>query len=108
MLLNHAINFAGGNARNVIIVSIPDWGVTPFGKGDKRGTLLISKEIDRYNGINREISDKMGVVYADITADSRNADEDPSLTASDGLHPSGAMYAMWVERIRLLLSNTSS
>jgi lysophospholipase L1-like esterase len=94
-LLDDAIAFAGKNHKRVFIVSIPDWGVTPFGK--KSGRTTVSQEIDLFNKINKEESLKKGVLYVDITAISRI--DDPSLIANDGLHPSGKMYKQWVDEI---------
>jgi undecaprenyl-diphosphatase len=94
-LLGRAIGFAGGDAKKVIVVSIPDWGVTPFAEG--RDRAKIGREIDRYNAVNREETARAGARYVDITPISRGAD--PALFAGDGLHPSGAQYAEWVKRI---------
>ena len=97
-LLGRAIGFAGGEAKRVIVVSIPDWGVTPFAKD--RDRPKIATEIDRFNNINREEAAKAGARYVDITPGSRRAATDPTLTASDGLHPSAAMYREWVAVIK--------
>lgn len=94
-LLQRAIGFAGGKAGNVVVVSIPDWGVTPFADG--RDRAKIGAEIDHYNAINREETAKAGAKYADITPASRV--KDPALFAGDGLHPSGKQYAEWVKVI---------
>jgi lysophospholipase L1-like esterase len=92
-LLKRAIGFAGGNVDGVLVLSIPDWGVTPFGINSGRAD--ISAEIDAFNAINREVSEALGVRYVDITPESREAVTDPTLIAGDGLHPSGKMYAAW-------------
>ncbi|MBK9007369.1 MAG: SGNH/GDSL hydrolase family protein [Anaerolineae bacterium] len=92
-LLNKAIEYAGGDANRVIVLSIPDWGVTPFA-GD-RDSKKIADEINRFNAINREETEKAGAHYIDITPISREAVNDPSLIAGDGLHPSGKMYTEW-------------
>ncbi len=96
-LLNQAIYFAKGNKAHVFVLSIPDWGVTPFASGYDRS--MIAKEIDRFNAINKEESAKAGVAYVDITAISRTAANDPSLIAADGLHPSAKMYGLWVKEL---------
>lgn len=96
-LLQRAIGFAGGDAGRVVVVSIPDWGVTPFAEG--RDRARIASEIDRFNAINREETLALGARYVDITPGSRNAATDRSLLASDGLHPSGTMYAAWAEAV---------
>ena len=92
-LLNKAIEYAGGDANRVIVLSIPDWGVTPFA-GD-RDSKKIADEINRFNAVNREETEKAGAHYIDITPISREAVNDPSLIAGDGLHPSGKMYTEW-------------
>ena len=92
-LLNKCIEYAGGDSNRVIVLSIPDWGVTPFASG--RDREQIAKDIDAFNSANREDSEEAGVHYVDVTPFSREAVSDPSLIASDGLHPSGKMYSEW-------------
>ncbi|WKZ47417.1 MAG: SGNH/GDSL hydrolase family protein [Anaerolineales bacterium] len=94
-LLNKSIEYAGGDARRVIVLSIPDWGITPFAAG--RDREQIGKEIDQFNAVNRAETEKAGAQYVDITPISREAVSDPSLIAGDGLHPSGKMYAEWAK-----------
>jgi lysophospholipase L1-like esterase len=96
-LLQRAIGFAGGKTRNVVVVSIPDWGVTPFAKG--RDRAKIGREIDQFNAINREETLRAGARYVDITPESRQAATDATLVAGDGLHPSGKMYSEWTRMI---------
>lgn len=94
-LLNKSIEYAGGDANRVIVLSIPDWGVTPF--AGSRDAIQIAMEIDQFNAVNREETKKAGAHYVDITPVSREAVGDPSLIAGDGLHPSGSMYAEWAK-----------
>lgn len=94
-LLLRAIGYAGGDAGRVIVLSIPDYGVTPFAAGLRRE--LIAAEIDSFNAVNRQESEALGARYVDITPISRRAGSDLSLLAADGLHPSGKMYAEWVD-----------
>jgi len=94
-LLNKAIEYAGGDANRVIVLSIPDWGVTPF--AGSRDSKQIAVEIDQFNAVNREETKKAGAHYIDITPISREVVNDPSLIAGDGLHPSGKMYTEWAE-----------
>jgi lysophospholipase L1-like esterase len=96
-LLNQAIDFAGKITNHVVVVSIPDWGATPFAKDRNREE--IAKEIDEYNTINREISLQKGVHYVDITPSSRFALSDVSLVTTDELHPSGKEYRKWTVEI---------
>ena len=98
-LLNQAIEFAGGNPYNVMVISIPDYGMTPFAKKKILDEEKIATELDNYNAIAEKISKLRDVKFFDITPISREAKEDPSLIASDGLHPSGKMYEMWVDKI---------
>ena len=93
-LINQSINFAGNDTGRVIVLSIPDWGVTRFATG--RDREKIAREIDQYNAINKEITLSKGIVWIDVTAISRLAVQDETLIASDGLHPSGKMYTEWV------------
>jgi lysophospholipase L1-like esterase len=95
-LLKIAISLAGGIKSRVFVVSIPDYGFTPFGKKDQE---KISKGIDDYNEANQLITKKLGVKYYYITDISRKGLNQPELVAFDGLHPSGKMYSEWVERI---------
>lgn len=95
-LLKQAIGYAGGNPDRVLVVSIPDWGVTPFAQG--RNREQIAKEIDLFNAVNRGETEKAGAHYIDITPVSREAVHDSTLIAPDGLHPSGKMYTAWVKQ----------
>lgn len=94
-LLDQAIEFAGGDPSRVIVISIPDWGVTPAASG--MDDLKIANEIDAFNAANRELTEAAGARYINITELSRLAFEDRTLLARDGLHPTGKMYQMWVE-----------
>jgi len=95
VLLQRAIDFAAGRPGRVIVLSIPDWGATPFAAGRDRGR--VAAEIDTFNAINRAEAERAGARYVDITAESRTAAADQALIAGDGLHPSGKMYAQWVD-----------
>lgn len=96
-LLETALRFAGNKPERVFVVSIPDWGVTPFGgKGQNK---TISEEIDLFNKVKKEETEKKGILYIDITSISRQAINDATLIATDALHPSGKMYQQWVEKI---------
>ncbi len=98
-LLKKAIRYAGNRPERVIVLSIPDWGVTPFAEG--RDPALIAMEIDAYNAANKEIALRYNIHYIDITPWTREAAYDLSLLAADGLHPSGKEYRRWAERIVL-------
>jgi lysophospholipase L1-like esterase len=88
------VGFAGANAARVIVLSIPDWSVTPFAAKDPRGPARISAEIDALNRVAREMV-RTPAAFVDVTVDSRRAANDRSLLATDGLHPSAKMYASW-------------
>jgi lysophospholipase L1-like esterase len=95
--LRKAIDFAGGDIKKVIVVSIPDWGVTPFAEG--RDREKIAQEIDAFNEANEQITESLGVTYVEITKDSKLAATDLSLIAADGLHPSSKMYKHWASLV---------
>ncbi|HEX9970920.1 MAG TPA: SGNH/GDSL hydrolase family protein [bacterium] len=93
-LLNKAIQFSGNDTDRVIVLSIPDYSVTPFAQaGD---TARIRQELDQFNALNQELALQAGVHYVDITPISRKALKDRTYLAPDNLHPSGKMYGEWV------------
>ena len=96
-LLNQAVAFAGGNPDRVFVLSIPDWGATPFAEGRDRS--LIEKEIDQYNAACKEITLAHKCHYLDITASTRDHGNKPEYLAADGLHPSGKEYAVWATQL---------
>ncbi|MEP6844703.1 MAG: SGNH/GDSL hydrolase family protein [Panacibacter sp.] len=100
-LLRKAIHFAGEKKENVIVLSIPDWGVTPFAK--KRDSKKIAAEIDAYNKLNKAIAERYKIKYVDITANSRAAKDDASFITTDGLHPSGKAYAEWAKMLTAII-----
>ncbi|MFN7734650.1 MAG: SGNH/GDSL hydrolase family protein [Pirellula sp.] len=97
-LLNDAMERVAGNARRIVVLSIPDWGVTPFAVGRDRSK--IAEQIDTYNQVKEEETRLCGAHYIDITDISRKAiDSTTGLLADDGLHPSAMMYGAWAERV---------
>ena len=82
----------------MVVISIPDWGVTPFANG--RDRALIAQEIDAYNAVNKQIANQYSVHYIDITPWTREAATDITLLANDRLHPSGKEYKRWAESIQ--------
>jgi len=96
-LLVTAISFADNNPENLYVLSIPDWGVSPFAEGRDRNS--IKKEIDSYNFVKKEETLKAGAQFIDITEISRKASTDAGLIANDGLHPSAIMYSLWVKKL---------
>jgi lysophospholipase L1-like esterase len=96
-LIDKSINFASGRNEGVFVLSIPDWGVTPY--GELKEIDSISDEIDRYNRLVQKTCLEKGVKFYYITDISRKVNLIDGLLASDGLHPSALMYAMWVDKI---------
>jgi lysophospholipase L1-like esterase len=93
-LTQTAIAFAGGDASRVIVLSIPDWSVTPFARD--QGRTGTAEAIDRFNAMNKLVAERLGAHYIDVTGISREALNNPDLIAKDGLHPSAEMYRRWV------------
>ncbi|WP_316822161.1 SGNH/GDSL hydrolase family protein [Pedobacter gandavensis] len=98
-LLERAIQFAAGKKAHVFVISIPDWGATPYGQQSGRDTEVITAEINAFNAINKEETLAQGISYTDITPASGLAKSDGSLVASDGLHPSAKMYLEWAVQL---------
>lgn len=94
-LVQRAIGLAGGDPSNLIMVSIPDWGVTPFGGGYDAAT--VAREIDAFNAVAEAVADRVGAAWVDVTGISRSGAD--GLVAADGLHPSADQYGLWVEVI---------
>ncbi len=94
-LLQRAIALADARPRHVFVLSIPDWGVTPFARDSGRDLDVISDVLDAYNAAAREVCEAHGVAFVDITEVSRELGEQPDMLAEDGLHPSAEMYAQW-------------
>jgi len=95
-LLRRAVGLAGGRASRVVVVSIPDWGVTRFAREQGRDSAQIAHALDVYNAIARDEAARAGARWVDITALSRRH---PELLAADGLHPSAAQYTRWTDAI---------
>ena len=98
-LLQRAIELAGDKPQRVVVVSIPDWGVTPFAHASGRDAQAIAREIDAYNAANADITRTLHAHYADITPISRAGGDAADMLVSDGLHPSAAMYTRWLDAI---------
>jgi lysophospholipase L1-like esterase len=94
-LLWRAIGFAGGRPDRVLVLSIPDWGVTPFGAQSGRDIEQIARELDAYNTAARTVCAQRDVAFVDITPVSRARGSEATMVADDGLHPSAAMYTEW-------------
>ncbi|HEU4992593.1 MAG TPA: SGNH/GDSL hydrolase family protein [Luteimonas sp.] len=109
-LLHRAIALAGGRCERVMVLSIPDWGVTRFGAESGRDLAQVSRELDAFNDAARAISARHGVAFVDIAPVSRARGGAPAMQAGDGLHPSAAMHALWLREAlpvaQRLLSDT--
>jgi lysophospholipase L1-like esterase len=92
-LLKKTIRLTGNNSSRVIVISIPDWGVTPFAADRDRNK--IGNEIDAFNEVNNQLALHHKAHYIDITPGSREAANDRSLITADGLHPSRKEYERW-------------
>lgn len=95
-LLQTATKFAGGRAPHVFVLSIPDWGASPFANG--RNKAQITQEIDQFNAIAKSECQKAGIAFVDITSVSRSAAGDATQFANDGLHYSGKQMRGWAEK----------
>jgi len=100
-LLKKALKYTRNDPRHVIVLSIPDWGATPFAEG--RDRKQIATQIDEYNAANKLVAEKYKVHYIDITPGTREATHDPELLASDGLHPSAKEYRRWANKAANLI-----
>ena len=97
-LLKKSIELTGNRPQRVVVVSIPDYSVTPFAIGPiNRGK--IAREIDSFNKVNRQLAESFHVQYLNVTHESRRAASFPFLVASDGLHFSGLEYKIWAEML---------
>jgi lysophospholipase L1-like esterase len=100
-LLQKAITLARGKKENVVVLSIPDYSVTPFAaNGD---TARIRQELDWLNVINKSVTESYNINYLDITTSTREAKNNRALLAADGLHPSALEYKKWAERLGSLM-----
>ena len=94
-LLRRAIALAGGRADRVLVLSIPDWGATPFAFASGRDRSAIAADLDAYNAAAHALCAAHGVAFVDITGISRDGGDAPEMLADDALHPSARQYARW-------------
>ena len=97
-LLQRAIALAAEDPRRVLVLSTPDWGVTPYAAAHERDAALVAREIDDFNAAARACCGDYGVAFVDITPASRTHGAEPAMLVDDGLHPSAAMYRLWMEQ----------
>jgi lysophospholipase L1-like esterase len=96
-LLKRAIALAGDRPGRVLVLAIPDWGVTPFGQASGRDRAKIARELDAYNAAAQAICAQKQVAFVDIAPVSRAHGSEAGMYVDDGLHPSQAMYAEWTK-----------
>lgn len=96
-LLDTSMRLAGDGA--LLMLSIPDWGMTPFARAEGQDAARVSAQIDRFNHVARALCDDRGIAFVDITPLSRDGGDDRAMLVADGLHPSAAMYARWVDAV---------
>jgi lysophospholipase L1-like esterase len=96
-LLERAIDFAGGEASRVIVLAIPDWGVTPFAIQSGRDRGQIAAQLDAFNLAAQRMTEARGARFVDTAPVSRERGGEVAMLADDGLHPSAALYALWAE-----------
>jgi lysophospholipase L1-like esterase len=97
MLLDTAIALAGGRVERLMMLSIPDWGITRFARAEGHDPGTVGREIDAFNREAQAMCDARRIAFVDITPASRDGGDADAMLVHDGLHPSGAMYARWVD-----------
>ena len=105
-LLQKAISFSNYNLQNTFVLSIPDWGTMPFAKD--RSVNKIAEEIDVYNDSCKNITEKFGCTFIDITQSQRIDSKDPKMIAADGLHPSALEYTKWAKQLANAIAKVCS
>lgn len=100
-LLKKSIAFAAGKPEHVVVISIPDYGVTPFGQ--KLEVEKIAKEIDEYNKVNKAVAIQYKVQYVEVTETSRKSAGKPDAIVADGLHPSEKEYGKWAKEVAAVI-----
>lgn len=98
-LLDMALVLTGRRNDRIVVLSIPDWGVTRFATREGRDRHEVREQVDRFNEAARLLCESRRIAFVDITPTSRAGGDDDDMLAEDGLHPSGAMYARWVEHV---------
>ncbi|RTL59900.1 MAG: SGNH/GDSL hydrolase family protein [Sphingobacteriales bacterium] len=102
-LLKKAVHLSGENPERIIVLSIPDWGVTPFAVSNNQ--QQIASEIDAYNQICEAAAKKQHCHFINITSSQREDGNKAEFLASDKLHPSGKEYAKWAEQVSTIIKD---
>ncbi|MCC5939041.1 MAG: SGNH/GDSL hydrolase family protein [Lunatimonas sp.] len=105
-LLRQAIHLVDGNSNRVFVLSIPNWGVTPFAKNDRRPSKQITEEIRLFNETNHRVADFLNCPYVDISSGYQLEGHLPENLTIDQLHPSGEMYAKWADLLYSAVKKT--
>ena len=105
-LLQKAISLSSNNFQNVFVLSIPDWSTMPFAKD--RDIKKIAEEIDVYNDSCKNITQKFGCTFIEITESQRTDSKDPIMIAADGLHPSALEYSKWAKKLATAITEACS
>lgn len=103
-LLHRAISFARGKKDHVVVVSIPDWGITPFAESKGSDQAKVAREIDAYNAAKKSICDRLGVKFVEITEHYRQVGSQAEMVVDDKLHPSGKIYQHWTSELFKVVS----
>jgi lysophospholipase L1-like esterase len=98
ILLARAVAFAGGDPSRVRVVSIPDWGGTPYARAAGRDARQVTREVDAFNAVAEALCAQAGVRFVDVTTPGR-APAFAEALVDDGLHPSAAAYEDWARRV---------
>jgi lysophospholipase L1-like esterase len=98
-MLKRAIAFAGNKPKNVVVLSIPDWGVTPFAVSKGVDQKKIAQEIDAYNQAKKEICEAYGIQFIDITQEYRKIGGKIKMVVDDNLHPSSVVHRQWTDKL---------
>ena len=98
-ILHRAIGFARGNKSQVVVLSIPDWGITPFATQKGANRLQVAKEIDAYNQMKKSICEQEGIKFIDITTEYRRIGGMTEGVVEDKLHPSKLIYEQWMQKL---------
>ena len=93
-LVDTAIKYAGGDKSNIFVVSIPNYGYTPFGADKKEE---ITSDLEKFNASSKTICEELGIDFYNITEISLEAETNAEFRATDDLHPSATQYAAWVD-----------
>jgi lysophospholipase L1-like esterase len=106
-MLQRAISFARGKKKRVVVLSIPDWGVTPFAISKGVDPAQVAAGIDAYNETKKAICAKNGVKFIDITSEYRIAGALPEGVVEDQLHPSKLIYKKWMDKLLIDVQKTN-